>query len=107
MPKGPIILRDFGIHFPKAPKSYTDHKEINIELILSVYPNLPFILIGDASQEDPIIYSLIKKKYPSRIKRIYIKEVGDKKKMKTLKSNPEIQYSNITFFKDYEELIEK
>ncbi|MBX9853375.1 MAG: App1 family protein [Cytophagaceae bacterium] len=40
------------------------HKYYRIEKILSFYPNLPFILIGDSGQEDPYIYRQLVKDFP-------------------------------------------
>lgn len=105
MPKGPILLRDFGMHFPVKPHAYVRHKEINIELILSVYPDLPFILIGDATQEDAIIYSHLKEKYPQRIKEIYIRETKNHFKTHQLKERINNKEKEIKFFKDYFSLL--
>ena len=101
LPKGPILLRDYGLHFPRIPVAYSNHKEINIELLLEVYPRLPFILIGDASQEDAFIYSHIKSKFPDRIKGIYIREIDDHEKMEKLKNDPTINQEHMHYFKDY------
>ncbi|NNF34238.1 MAG: DUF2183 domain-containing protein [Saprospiraceae bacterium] len=105
LPKGPILLRDYGMHFPTVPKAYSHHKENNIELLLEVYPDLSFVLIGDASQEDAIIYSHIKNKYPQRIKKILIREVSNPKNMAKIASNREVDMKSIHFFNTYEDLI--
>ncbi len=49
------------------------HKIGAIETLLSTYASLPFILIGDSSEKDPIIYHEIAQKYPDRIAAIYIR----------------------------------
>jgi phosphatidate phosphatase APP1 len=49
------------------------HKVDAIETVLNTYPHLPFILIGDSSEKDPIIYHEIALKYPERIRAIYIR----------------------------------
>jgi phosphatidate phosphatase APP1 len=105
LPKGPILLRDYGMHFPVVPKAYSHHKETNIELLLNVYPDLPFVLIGDASQEDAIIYSHIKNKYPDRIKKIMIREVSNPKNMAKIASHKEVDMKSIHFFNSYEDLV--
>ena len=105
LPKGPILLRDYGMHFPNVPHSFVNHKEINIELILEVYPHLPFVLIGDASQEDALIYSHMKQKYPHRIKEILIRKIDDPGKMEKLYEHPEVDVNAIRFFSRYEELV--
>uniref|UniRef100_UPI003F6D9722 phosphatase domain-containing protein n=1 Tax=Polaribacter sp. TaxID=1920175 RepID=UPI003F6D9722 len=55
------------------------------ENILQTYPNLSFILIGDAGEYDADIYIEITKKYPKRIKAIYLRSVLHRKKMNRIK----------------------
>ncbi|RYF82912.1 MAG: DUF2183 domain-containing protein, partial [Chitinophagaceae bacterium] len=76
LPHGPILLRDIGIsseHF--MGKDHMAHKMHEIENILLTYPTLPFVLIGDSGQEDPVIYREVVRKFPGRIKAIYIRDV--------------------------------
>lgn len=49
------------------------HKVEAIETVLNTYPHLPFILIGDSSEKDPLIYHEVAHKYPERIRAIYIR----------------------------------
>ena len=69
LPAGPVVLRDFGLRMRK------NHKSQAIEAILATYPRLPFVLIGDSAEEDPQIYSEIVRRYPKRIRAIYIRSV--------------------------------
>jgi phosphatidate phosphatase APP1 len=69
LPAGPLILRDFGWRMKK------DHKEAAIAAILETYPKLPFLLIGDSGEHDPEIYAGIVRRFPSRIRAIYIRLV--------------------------------
>jgi phosphatidate phosphatase APP1 len=101
MPKGPILLRDYGLYLRKTPESYTHHKRLNLELLLNVYKDLKFVLIGDASQEDPYIYSHIRAKYPERIQSIRIRAVADKKKMEQLRTDPVVVEAGVEFFEGY------
>ena len=74
---GPIMLRDFGLDETKfIAGSHTDHKLVHIRRVLDCYPDLSFILFGDSGQDDPQIYTQIAQEYPSRIKAIYIRDVG-------------------------------
>ena len=68
-PVGPLLLRDFGLRMRK------DHKTRAIEDILTTYPALRFILIGDSGEQDPEIYSEILTRFPERIRVIYIRSV--------------------------------
>jgi phosphatidate phosphatase APP1 len=69
LPRGPLLLRDFGLRMKKG------HKEDAIEQILSAYPRLPFVLLGDSGEADPEIYAAIVRRYPARIRAIYIRSV--------------------------------
>jgi phosphatidate phosphatase APP1 len=73
LPLGPLLLRDFGFRREK------EHKRKAIEDILGTYPALKFILIGDSGEEDPEIYSAIVKRFPERIRVIYIRSVNPKR----------------------------
>ena len=77
IPKGPVLLRDWDIAFGAlAAGRHMEHKGVAIRRILELYPQLPFILIGDTSQHDPEIYRAIVSEYPSRIRAIYIRDVN-------------------------------
>jgi phosphatidate phosphatase APP1 len=76
IPKGPLMLRDIGVSETQFLKSsHLAHKTIQIEHVLRMCRDLPFILIGDSGQHDPEIYRQVVKDYPGRIKTIYIREV--------------------------------
>jgi phosphatidate phosphatase APP1 len=76
IPKAPFLLRDLGIGPSQWIKeSSHSFKMRNIEMILDVYDQLSFIMIGDSGEQDPEIYLDIHKKYPGRVKAIYIRHV--------------------------------
>jgi phosphatidate phosphatase APP1 len=74
IPIGPIFLRDIGLteQFLFASK---EHKYDTIEQLLLLYPNLPFILIGDSGEKDAPIYLQVIENHPGRIKAVYIRDV--------------------------------
>ena len=77
VPKGPLILRDWDITFSALDSSrHFDHKGVAIRNLLNLYPEMPFILIGDTSQHDPEIYRQIVDEFPSRVSAIYIRDVN-------------------------------
>jgi len=76
IPVGPLILRDFGIRLKKR----LDHKTSAIETILQTYPAMKFVLIGDSGERDPEIYSAIVRRFPERIRTIYIRSVDPRPK---------------------------
>ncbi len=76
IPSGPVLLRDWDIGLSALSASrHLDHKGAAIRNILQLYPNLPFILVGDSSQHDPEIYRAIVAEFPDRIRAIYIRDV--------------------------------
>ena len=84
MPPGPLLLRDLSVARPKTtpPPGVTGsaalhfaHKLHEIDDLLTTYPQLPFVLLGDSGQEDARIYREVVRRHPGRIKVIYIRDV--------------------------------
>lgn len=75
LPKGPIVLRDLDADDTKRIKSGHEHKLAKIQRILAVCRHLPFVLIGDAGQDDPAIYREAAERNPGRVLAIYIRAV--------------------------------
>lgn len=76
IPAGPLALRDWSFASGRPDVSrHGDHKHAAITRVMECYPTLPFILIGDSTQEDPEIYAEVVRRYPNRILAIYIRSV--------------------------------
>jgi phosphatidate phosphatase APP1 len=76
IPEGAFLLKNLGTAKEKnALRGHRLHKLHAITKILNTYPDMDFILIGDSGQKDAFIYSEIAKKFPDRIKIIYIRDV--------------------------------
>ena len=73
LPRGPLLLRDFGWRREK------EHKRKAIEDILNTYTKLPFVLIGDSGEHDPEIYAGIVHRFPKRIRAVYIRSVDPRR----------------------------
>ena len=73
LPQGPLLLRDFGW------RSQKNHKLKMIEEILTTYPKLPFVLIGDSGEHDPEIYADLVQRFPKRIRAVYIRSVDPRR----------------------------
>lgn len=73
IPMGPLLLRDWDLG-PSVLRNAA-YKTGVIREILTTYPALPFILVGDSGQEDPEIYADIVAAYPGRILAAYIRSV--------------------------------
>jgi phosphatidate phosphatase APP1 len=77
VPLGPMILRDWGLtRDGLSPGANRGHKLEAIRRILDTYPKLPFLLLGDSSEQDPEIYSEVVSLYPGRIPAVYIRNVS-------------------------------
>jgi len=86
IPKGPIMLRDFGIPRTPRPDGYRGHKHEEVVKIVKTYPRLPFILIGDSGERDADIYLSVAQEFPGRIRAIYIRDVKDRKRARRIKT---------------------
>ena len=76
IPTGPLFLRDYGFDLSElAGGGHHGYKIGQVDRILTTYPDLPFILIGDSGQEDPEIYAAVVARYPEQIRAIYIRDV--------------------------------
>ncbi len=77
IPAGPLFLRDWGINTADPGEGgHLGHKLRHIRIILELFPDLPFILVGDSGQEDPEIYHKAVVEYPERILAVYIRNVS-------------------------------
>lgn len=93
IPLGPLFLKDYGISRDQFLTSgHKSHKLDQINLLLSTYPHLPFILIGDSGQKDPEIYQTAVTMHPGRILAIYIRDVShDRRDAAVLKMAQELK----------------
>ncbi len=80
LPKGPILLRDFGIPYQTTPLGYKGHKYEHTARILSTYPQLPFVLIGDSGENDADIYLDLSRDFPGQVRAIYIRDVRESRR---------------------------
>jgi phosphatidate phosphatase APP1 len=74
LPLGPLLLRDFSLAMKKK-----SHKKEAVEAVLGTYPKLGFILIGDSGEDDPEIYAAAVRRFPERIRAIYIRSVNPRR----------------------------
>ena len=93
-PKGPILLRDYGLHMLRKKKNDPGHKIKTIRKLLDMYPALPFILMGDSTQHDTDYFLQIAREFDSRIAAIYIRKAKDTRNARRIEQLIE-QNSNI------------
>lgn len=86
LPKGIFLLCEMKRWFQFLKTGKTKHygKLSRVFRVLDAFPNQKFVLLGDNSQADPLIYSEIVNKYPNRIIAIYIRNIHQKKEKATL-----------------------
>ncbi len=88
LPKAVIKLKKIktGISdFFLTGRGSHDHKFEKIKDIISFYPKLKYVLIGDDSQQDPYVYERIIKIFPLNIKAVYIRKTTKAEKPEVLK----------------------
>jgi len=78
IPIGPVLfLRDWGFTLQHPlPRQAKGHKLDLIREVLSIYKDLPIVLIGDSGQHDPEIYTRIVQQNPGRVLAVYIRNVS-------------------------------
>lgn len=88
LPKGVIKLKKIKTRisdFLFTGRGSHDHKFEKIKDIISFYPKLQYVLLGDDSQKDPYLYERVVKIFPQNIKAIYIRQTRHRKKSVTQK----------------------
>lgn len=92
IPQGPLLLRDIGLsreYFFAG--SHTQHKLVQIERILNIIQDIPFILIGDSGQHDAEIYLQVIRDFPGRVRMVYIRDVDPASHEKVQNTGVEIE----------------
>lgn len=108
IPLGPILLKDRHINLNNIWKSgggNHDHKKEKINLLLDMFPDMAFYLIGDSGQHDPEIYEEIVHESPDRIKTVFIRIVNPSNEEKERRDRLE-KISNFHFVRTTEEALE-
>ncbi len=98
LPKAIIKLKDIktGLaDFLMTGRGNHDHKYIKIKDIITFYPHLDYVLLGDDSQHDPYLYERVSKHFPLNVKAIYIRQTGRRPKKKVEKVLRNIQDLNV------------
>ncbi|QNA99994.1 App1 family protein [Massilia sp. Se16.2.3] len=76
IPVGPLLLRELNVRDVLKLTQHGSHKLDKIELILSFYPDMQFVLIGDSGEQDPEIYAEVVRRHPESVRMIYIRNVN-------------------------------
>ncbi|MDD5150061.1 MAG: App1 family protein [Flavobacterium sp.] len=97
-PKAVLLLKDIKTSlkdFFWTGRGGHNHKFEKIKHILEFYPNLKYILLGDDSQQDPLLYEAICKIFPVSIKAVYIRKTGKCEKEKVIKILKNLESMNV------------
>ena len=86
LPRGPVLLRDFGLPAEDTISNYQTHKADMVDKVLSTYPNMRFILVGDSGEHDTDIYLEAAKNNPDRIMAIYIRDVQHERRAQRIEA---------------------
>lgn len=81
IPKGPFLLQEYksglrDLLFTGGGSH--QHKQDKIKRLMTLFPKLKFILIGDSGQRDTEIYRQALHEFPDRILAVYIRKIGKK-----------------------------
>lgn len=111
LPKAVIKLKKIktGLRdFVATGRGNHDHKFIKIKDIISFYPRLQYVLLGDDSQHDPYLYERIIKTFPRNIRAVYIRQTGKKKKPEIVKILENMNTLNVStcYFKKSDQAIQ-
>ncbi|TCD54515.1 DUF2183 domain-containing protein [Alloscardovia theropitheci] len=74
-PQGPILLRDIDPRPKTFIPSGVQHKLEFAQQLMSDFPHMKFILLGDDGQQDPTTYARLTRLYPDRILAIGIRQL--------------------------------
>jgi phosphatidate phosphatase APP1 len=110
LPRAVVLLKDIrrGItDFFMSGRGNHDHKFEKIKHVLEFYPNLKYVLLGDDSQHDPVLYERICKIFPVTVIAVYIRQTGKskKKEVKKIMKNLESLDVSVCYFKESSEAI--
>ena len=111
LPKAIIKLKKIktGIgDFLFSGRGSHDHKFIKIKDIISFYPVLEYVLLGDDSQQDPYLYERVCKVFPRNIKAVYIRQTRRAQKKDVLRVLENLEDLGVAtcYFRDSEKAIE-
>jgi phosphatidate phosphatase APP1 len=101
LPKAVIKLKKIKtglLDFFRSGGGSHDHKFEKIKDIISFYPKLQYVLLGDDSQKDPYLYERVCKIFPKNVKAIYIRQTRKKKKEAVVKVLQNIESLNVSVY---------
>ncbi|MBA4166444.1 MAG: DUF2183 domain-containing protein [Chitinophagaceae bacterium] len=83
LPKGVYLLSQMKSFTQIWKTGQNNHatKFVRISRIMQAFPERKFILLGDDSQQDPVIYASVAEHFPAQVKAVYLRNVFQKNKL--------------------------
>jgi phosphatidate phosphatase APP1 len=72
-PPGPLLLTDFGPTQTGWFRSGRAHKDTEIDRLMTIFPQVTWLLVGDDGQHDPDIYARAAERWPGRVAAVAIR----------------------------------
>lgn len=98
LPKAVIKLKKIKtslLDFFASGRGNHDHKFIKIKDIITFYPQLTYVLLGDDSQHDPYLYERVCKHFPLSVRAIYIRQTSSRRNPRVVKTLENIESLNV------------
>lgn len=77
LPAGPLFLSDLRLLEPPSEvMGSARHKWESIDLLMRVYPELRWVLVGDSGMHDPELYREVVERHPGRVRAVYVHDVS-------------------------------
>lgn len=76
LPKGPMLLTDWGPTPTGLFRSGQEHKKVQLRNLFIEYPEVCWILVGDDGQHDPLIYGEAVFEHSDRIAGVAIRQLS-------------------------------
>mmetsp|Transcript_31575 Transcript_31575/g.42765 ORF Transcript_31575/g.42765 Transcript_31575/m.42765 type:complete len:464 (-) Transcript_31575:478-1869(-) len=109
LPGGSFHLRNFKIRSKMALKLFrpsAKFKPACIQDIMDQFPMRKFILVGDSSEKDPLIYSKLFRENPGQVVHLYIRNVPNANDFDTSQAFVGVPADCWTVFTDPSEILE-
>ncbi|MEV0892880.1 phosphatase domain-containing protein [Promicromonospora sp. NPDC050262] len=74
-PPGPLLLTDWGPTLTGWFRSGQAHKRASLDLLMSWFPHVRWVLIGDDGQHDVEIYEDVARRRPDRVRVVAIRQL--------------------------------
>ncbi len=74
-PAGPLLLTDWGPTQTGWFRSGPEHKDSSIDRLMTTFPQVRWLLVGDDGQHDPDIYRRAAERWPDRVVGVAIREL--------------------------------